>query len=134
MQQQSVAVFCTAACIHQINVKGEAVGSSTALERLMEVIEDRKRNQPAKSYTTQLLSGGVSRIGEKISEEAREVVEAAGESGAEGKAHLIYEAADLVYHLLVMLAYRDVRLSDLEEELGRRFGVSGLEEKASRGE
>ena len=98
----------------------------------MDVIEDRKRNQPAKSYTTQLFSGGVERIGQKIREEADEVVDAARETGPEGRTHLTYEAGDLVYHLLVMLAYRDVRLSDLESELARRFGISGLEEKAAR--
>ena len=98
----------------------------------MDVIEDRKRNQPAKSYTTQLFAGGVERIGQKIREEADEVVGAARETGPEGRTHLTYEAGDLVYHLLVMLAYRDVRLSDLESELARRFGISGLEEKAAR--
>jgi phosphoribosyl-ATP pyrophosphohydrolase len=60
------------------------------------------------------------------------VVEAAGEPGDEGRIHTIREAADLVYHLLVLLAARGVRLSDLEAELSRRTGVSGLEEKAGR--
>jgi phosphoribosyl-ATP pyrophosphohydrolase len=102
------------------------------LAQLMSVIEDRKNNPPAKSYTTTLLAGGVAKIGEKIREEAEEVVEAAGEPGEEGRSHLIREAADLIYHLFVMLGHRDVKLVEVEAELARRFGISGLDEKASR--
>jgi len=103
------------------------------LHRLMAIIEDRKVNPPERSYTTKLFSSGVPKIGEKIKEEADEVVEAAGEPGEDGRQHLIYEAGDLVYHLFVMLACRDVKLSEVESELARRFGVSGLDEKESRG-
>jgi phosphoribosyl-ATP pyrophosphohydrolase len=99
----------------------------------MATIEDRKAHPSDKSYTSKLLSGGVSAIGGKITEEAAEVVEAAGEPGVEGRLHLVREAADLVYHLLVMLAHRDTNLAGVEAELARRFGMSGLEEKASRG-
>jgi len=102
------------------------------LARLMAVIEDRKRNPPERSYTTNLLAGGVEKIGAKITEEAAEVVEAAAEPGEQGQAHLVYEAGDLLYHLLVMLAHRDVGLEQVEAELARRFGVSGIEEKESR--
>jgi phosphoribosyl-ATP pyrophosphohydrolase len=104
------------------------------LARLMAIIEDRKANPPAKSYTTTLFAGGVAKIGEKIIEEAAEVVEAAGEPGDTGRTHLIYEAADLVYHLFVMIGYRDIKLEEVEAELARRFGLSGLDEKAARGE
>lgn len=103
------------------------------LAQLMAVIEDRKQNPPAKSYTTALFAGGVAKIGEKIVEEAAEVVEAAGEPGEEGRTHLIREAGDLVYHLLVMLGHRDVKLTEVEAELAKRFGISGLDEKAGRG-
>lgn len=102
------------------------------LSRLMAIIEDRKAKPPPKSYTTTLFAGGVAKIGEKITEEAAEVVEAADEPGEEGRAHLIHEAADLVYHLFVMLGYRDIKLAEVEAELARRFGISGLDEKASR--
>lgn len=102
------------------------------LAQLMAVIEDRKANPPAKSYTTALFGGGVTKIGEKIREEAEEVVEAAGEPGEEGRNHLIREAADLIYHLFVMLGHRDVKLAEVEAELAKRFGISGLDEKASR--
>jgi phosphoribosyl-ATP pyrophosphohydrolase len=106
--------------------------SPTILAQLMQVIVDRKATRPAKSYTTKLLDGGVAIIGEKIIEEAAEVVEAAEELGDPGHHHLVHEAADLIYHLLVLLASRDVGLDEVEAELARRFGISGLDEKASR--
>jgi phosphoribosyl-ATP pyrophosphohydrolase len=108
-------------------------GEPSILARLMAVIEDRRANHPPKSYTTALFAGGVEKIGEKILEEAREVVEAARESGNEGRMHLVREAADLAYHLLVMLAHRHIKLDEVEAELARRFGMSGIDEKASRG-
>lgn len=98
----------------------------------MATIENRKANPSEKSYTSQLLAGGVDKIGAKITEEAAEVVEAASEPGDAGGAHLVREAADLMYHLLVMLAHRDSDLAEVEAELARRFGISGMEEKASR--
>jgi phosphoribosyl-ATP pyrophosphohydrolase len=106
--------------------------SHSIVSQLMRVIQDRKAHPSEKSYTNKLLAGGVPMIGEKIREEALEVVEAAAEPGSAGQEHLVREAADLVYHLLVMLAHRDVDLSQVEAELARRFGISGLEEKASR--
>jgi phosphoribosyl-ATP pyrophosphohydrolase len=98
----------------------------------MEVIEDRKRTLPAKSYTTKLFEGGIPKIGAKVIEESAEVVEAAGEPGEAGRDHTVREAADVLYHLLVLLAQREITLVDVEQELGRRFGISGLDEKASR--
>lgn len=104
----------------------------SVLERLMAVIEDRRRNPPAKSYTTSLFNGGTPKIGAKITEEAAEFVEAAGETGEQGRGHLIHEACDLIYHLLVMLGYHQIPLAEVEAELARRFGISGLDEKAAR--
>ncbi len=98
----------------------------------MTVIQDRKANPPARSYTTSLFAGGVAKIGAKIVEEAGEVVQAGAESGDDGRQHLVHEAADLVYHLCVLLGYRDVGWEEIERELGRRFGISGLDEKESR--
>lgn len=103
------------------------------LAQLMGVIEDRKANPPAKSYTTTLFGGGVPKIGEKIREEAEEVIEAAGEPGEAGRSHLIQEAADLIYHLFVMLGHRNVKLTEVESVLAGRFGISGIDEKANRG-
>lgn len=110
------------------------IPAAAILARLMEVVEDRRLNPPERSYTTSLFQGGVEKIGAKIQEEAAEVVEAAGEPGKAGHDHLVHEAADLVYHLWVMLAHREVTLAEVEAELGRRFGVSGLDEKAARGQ
>jgi phosphoribosyl-ATP pyrophosphohydrolase len=102
------------------------------LEELDATIAARVAKPSDKSYTSQLLAGGVSKIGAKVSEEAAEVVEAAGEAGDAGREHLVREVGDLVYHLLVMLHHRNCSLADLEAELARRAGVSGLEEKAAR--
>ena len=109
----------------------DAPQNGSVLAQLMAVIEDRKANPPERSYTTKLFQGGVPKIGKKILEEAGEVVEAAGEEGEAGREHLIYEAGDLLYHLFVMLGHRDISLAEVESELARRFGVSGLDEKAA---
>jgi len=107
--------------------------SSPILARLMATIEERKANPSEKSYTSRLLAGGVDKIGAKIVEEAGEVVAAAAEPGEPGRTHTIREAADLVYHLFVMLGFRGISLADVEAELAGRFGISGLDEKAARG-
>jgi phosphoribosyl-ATP pyrophosphohydrolase len=104
---------------------------STVLFRLMQVIEDRRANRPENSYTTQLLAGGVEAVAAKLREETAELIEAAGMPSSSKEA-VIHEAADLLYHLLVMLACCDVQWAEVESELARRFGTSGLEEKAQR--
>ena len=106
--------------------------SRNIFARLMAVLEDRRRNPPERSYTTALFRGGVAKIGAKLSEETAEVVEAAAEEGTDGHRHLVHEAADVLYHLFVLLAHRDVGLGEVEQELAQRFGVSGLDEKAAR--
>jgi len=106
--------------------------SESILTRLMQVVVERRQNPPPRSYTAKLIAGGVEKIGKKVTEEAAEVVEAAAEPGDEGRRHLVCEAADLIYHLLVMLAIRDASLADVETELARRFGISGMDEKESR--
>lgn len=109
-----------------------STAADTVLAQLMSVIQDRKRNPSEKSYTASLFQGGLTKIGSKILEEAHEVVEAAAEPGDTGRAHLIYESADLIYHLMVMLGYHDIPISDVEQEIARRFGMSGINEKNSR--
>jgi phosphoribosyl-ATP pyrophosphohydrolase len=106
--------------------------ASRPLDKLERTIAQRAKKPHEKSYTTQLLVGGVEKIGAKVREEAGELVDAAGEEGEAGREHFIREAADLVYHLLVLLRHKNVAMADVEAELARRFGVSGLEEKASR--
>src|SRR5690349_9357429 len=103
------------------------------LEALIAVIAERKAHPPPeRSYVVSLLAGGVPKIGAKIVEEAGEVVSAADEPGDAGRAHLIHEVADLLFHTLVLLGHKDVSWSEVEAELGRRFGVSGIVEKESR--
>ena len=106
--------------------------SPRPLDQLEQTIRARKAEASEKSYTAKLLSKGLDKIGAKILEEAAELVEAAGEPGEEGRNHTICEAGDLVYHMMVLLTHCDIRLSEVEAELARRFGTSGLEEKASR--
>jgi phosphoribosyl-ATP pyrophosphohydrolase len=104
------------------------------LDQLEQTIHQRQQAGEADtSYTAKLLAGGVAKIGPKVTEEAAEVVEAAAEADEAGRQHTIREAADVVYHLMVLLAARGVELEEVERELARRFGMSGLEEKASRG-
>jgi len=103
--------------------------SPLVLERLFEVIERRRDERPAGSYVVSLLDGGLSGIGQKVREEAAEVVQAAER---EGDAALAGEVADLLFHVLVLLAARGVPPEATYRELGRRFGIGGLVEKASR--
>jgi phosphoribosyl-ATP pyrophosphohydrolase len=103
------------------------------VESLMQVIAARKAQPPAeRSYVVSLLRGGVPKIGAKIVEEAAEVVAAAGEPGVAGRGHLVHEVADLVFHTLVLLGHQDIAWSEVEVELARRFGTSGITEKESR--
>lgn len=99
------------------------------LERLEAVIAARREASSERSYTSRLLAGGVPAVGAKVIEESGELVAAAQ---AESDDRVVSEAADLVYHMLVLLAVRGLPLTRVEEELAGRFGVSGLEEKASR--
>ena len=95
----------------------------------MEVIEQRKTASTQQSYTATLLAGGITTIGAKVREEADELIEAAAEEGETGQQYLAQEAADVIYHLFVMLAARGVALSDVEAVLEQRFGTSGLAER-----
>jgi len=108
--------------------------SDAVLQRLMEVVLDRRASLPEGSYTTQLLQAGIGKIRKKLIEEAAELFEAAGSTAADAREQVIAESADLLYHLLVLLAASDVTLAEVAAELARREGISGLEEKAARGE
>jgi phosphoribosyl-ATP pyrophosphohydrolase len=102
----------------------------TALTRLAATIAARKGADPDTSWTAKLLSKGPEKCAEKFGEEA---VEAIIEAVKGDRDRLTAEAADVLYHLLVMLAARDVTLEDVLAELERREGTSGLSEKAARG-
>jgi len=109
---------------------------SDILERLAEVIESRKPGNggdPDKSYVARLFTKGDDAILKKIGEEATEAVMAAKDARADGDtSKVLYECADLWFHSLVMLAPFDLKPQDVLNELARREGLSGLEEKAAR--
>ena len=99
------------------------------LDKLAATIADRTAAAPDSSWTAKLLASGPEKCAEKFGEEA---VEAIIEAIKDDKAKLTSEAADVLFHLLVMLQSRDVRLADVLKELDRREGTSGIDEKASR--
>lgn len=100
-----------------------------SLHRLAETIEARRGADPDSSWTARLLARGPEACARKFGEEA---VEAIIEAVKGDRQRLVEEAADSLYHLLVMLAARDVTLAEVEAALARREGTSGIEEKASR--
>jgi len=102
---------------------------SDILERLAEVLEERKDADPDSSYVAGLYAKGLDKILKKIGEEATETVMAAKDGDAE---HIVYEVADLWFHSMVLLAQQGLGPDAVLAELDRRFGLSGLEEKASR--
>ena len=102
---------------------------SDALDRLWASVEARRDASPDESWTARLMSRGPEHCARKFGEEA---VEAVVEAVRGDRAALTAEAADVLYHMLVMLAARDVPWADVLAELDRRAGVSGLDEKAAR--
>lgn len=107
---------------------------SEVLAKLAGIIEERKQADPESSYVARLQQRGLNKILEKVGEEAVETILAARDaeqSGENGK--LIYETADLWFHSLVLLAHMNIDPEEVLAELERRFGVSGLDEKTSRG-
>ena len=101
----------------------------STLDSLFATIESRRGADPDSSWTAKLFAKGPEKCAEKFGEEA---VEAIIEAVKGDREKLTSEAADVLYHLLVMLAARDVPLQDVLDELARRQGLSGIEEKARR--
>ncbi len=102
---------------------------SDILQQLAQILEQRKQQSPESSYVASLYDKGLDKILKKIGEEATETVIAAKDGD---KRQIIYETADLWFHCMVMLAHQDLGPDDVLQELERRFGLSGLEEKAAR--
>jgi phosphoribosyl-ATP pyrophosphohydrolase len=100
-----------------------------SLDALEQTIRQRRAGDPDASYVARLTAKGRAKIAQKLGEEATETVIAAIQ---DDRAELTKEAADLVFHLLVLLADADLTLNDVRAELARREGVSGLDEKAAR--
>jgi phosphoribosyl-ATP pyrophosphohydrolase len=104
--------------------------SDDRLAELAAVLEARKAADPGDSYVAGLYAAGLDAILQKVGEEAVETILAAKQGDAE---RLVHETADLWFHSLVMLAQQGLGPQDVLDELGRRFGLSGLAEKAARG-
>jgi phosphoribosyl-ATP pyrophosphohydrolase len=102
---------------------------SDTLNKLAAVLESRKGADPASSYVAGLYAKGLDAILKKIGEEATEAVMAAKDGGRD---KVVHEIADLWFHTLVLLAQQGLKPDDILSELERRFGVSGIDEKASR--
>ncbi len=99
------------------------------LQRLYEVLQQRKQAEPDSSYVAGLYHKGLDAILKKIGEEATETVMAAKDGDAD---KVVYEVADLWFHSLILLAQSDIPPKRILSELERRFGTSGLAEKAAR--
>jgi phosphoribosyl-ATP pyrophosphohydrolase len=102
---------------------------SDILDRLSELLEQRKSADPQSSYVAKLYAKGMDSILKKVGEEATETIIAAKDGDKE---HLIYETADLWFHTMIMLAQAGLKPQDVLDELARREGLSGIVEKASR--
>jgi phosphoribosyl-ATP pyrophosphohydrolase len=102
---------------------------SDILTQLTEVLEQRKKADPDSSYVSGLYHKGLDAILKKVGEEATEAVMAAKDGDKE---KIVYEVADLWFHTLVLLAKEGLSAEDILQELDRRFGLSGLDEKSQR--
>lgn len=99
------------------------------LKQLETVLEARKEASADSSYVASLYDKGLDTILKKIGEESAEVIMAAKDDESD---KIVYEVADLLFHTLVLLRFKDIELETVQAELARRFGLSGLEEKANR--
>jgi len=105
------------------------MANTDTLARLEATIATRRAADPDSSYVAKLNARGLTKIAQKLGEEATETVIAAL---VEDRAALVGEAADLLFHLMVLLGAKDVTLAEVMAELDRREGVSGIAEKAAR--
>lgn len=110
-------------------VEVDTTSAYGVIDTLYHVIQDRKNDDPKTSYTAKLLKGKQNSMLKKIVEEAGEFTFAIKDDNEE---EAIYEAADITYHVLVALASKNINPDRIKQELARRFGMSGIEEKNSR--
>ncbi|MBU3014402.1 bifunctional phosphoribosyl-AMP cyclohydrolase/phosphoribosyl-ATP diphosphatase HisIE [Poseidonibacter lekithochrous] len=113
------------------DVQVDTVQAYGVIDTLYHTILEKKNDDPEKSYTSKLLNGKENSMLKKIVEEAGEFTFAIKDNDTE---EIIYEAADVTYHMLVALASKNVSPDRVKQELARRFGMSGIEEKNSRTE
>ena len=112
-----------------LDVQIDTTASYGVIDTLYHTICERKNDDPSKSYTAKLLKGKQNSMLKKIVEEAGEFTFAIKDDNTE---EAIYEAADITYHVLVALASKNINPDRIKQELARRFGISGIEEKNSR--
>jgi len=109
---------------------------SDVLKQLDLILDARKEESPDSSYVASLYHKGLEKILKKVSEESSETIMAAKDlehqNNSENREHLVYEIADLWFHTMVLLASQNLSSKDVTNELQRRFGLSGHDEKASR--
>ena len=99
------------------------------LNHLSETLASRRNADPETSYTAKLFAGGPDSILKKIGEQTAELIMA----GKDGKRlNIVWESTDVIYHVLVLLAYYDMGIEDVSQEMRRREGISGIDEKKSR--
>lgn len=108
--------------------------SEDILSRIDDILEIRKRSSAGKSYTKGLFDKGINEILSKIQEESEELIQAAASNDSDNRNKIIYETADLWFHVMVLLSNEDIKSKEVLQELEKRFGLSGLDEKASRKE
>ena len=99
------------------------------LHRLSETLASRRHADPETSYTAKLFAGGPDSILKKIGEESAELIMASKDGK---RLNIVRESADLVYHVLVLLAFYGLSIEDVSQEMRRREGISGIDEKHSR--
>lgn len=99
------------------------------ITELFNILKERKKASPEKSYVASLYARGLPKIVSKIEEESGELIEAAMKKGS---AEVVYEFSDLLFHSMVLLANQGIEMEEVFRELARRFGTSGIAEKESR--
>jgi phosphoribosyl-ATP pyrophosphohydrolase len=99
------------------------------LHRLSETLASRRHADPASSYTAKLFADGPDSILKKIGEECAELIMAAKDGK---RLNIVWESTDVIYHVLVLLAFYDMTIEDVSQEMRRREGISGIDEKKSR--
>jgi len=105
------------------------INMNAILKKLTETLEARKKDDPSKSYTASLYRDGLEAILKKVNEETFETIIAARQGNNK---ELVHEVADLWFHTLVLMAHKNLSADDILNELSRREGTSGIEEKKSR--
>ena len=107
----------------------DSASTGRVLAEVFKTVQERKQTMPERSYVAKLLGAGTDAILCKVAEETGEVIKAVRE---QDKSRQISELCDLFFHTMVLMADKDITLDDLEIELGKRHGISGIDEKESR--